>query len=246
MHGISFEKNGYRETELRRGCRTQAPIFLSTPSSPSIANPRCMRSPVHGRHGPWFETPAPSCRCEPLLHRLASSFGGKTQHDGHNPALLDGRFPDQDLATRHAANQRLPVVGVLLVPEHPTALQVQVEDALEVVVLGVGFGALAIGWPLVSRDFVTVLALWAAATGLLEILMAALMPRQMSAHWLIGTAGVLSVFLAVLVFMVRHADSPPVVELIAGYTVGFGMLLAAAALQFRTPRASRAARPERA
>lgn len=112
--------------------------------------------------------------------------------------------------------------------------------------LGVGFGALAIGWPLVSRDFVTVLALWAAATGLLEILMAALMPRQMSAHWLIGTAGVLSVFLAVLVFMVRHADSPPVVELIAGYTVGFGMLLAAAALQFRTPRASRAARPERA
>ena len=53
-------------------------------------------------------------------------------------------------------------------------------------------------------------------------------------------------FLAVLVFMVRHADSPPVVELIAGYTVGFGMLLAAAALQFRTPRASRAARPERA
>ena len=89
----------------------------------------------------------------------------------------------------------------------------------------VGFGALAIGWPLVSRDFVTVLALWAATTGLLEILMAALMPRQMSAHWLIGTAGVLSVFLAVLVFMVRHADSPPVVELIAGYTVGFGMLL---------------------
>jgi hypothetical protein len=35
--------------------------------------------------------------------------------------------------------------------------------------------------------------------------------------------------------MVPRADSPRVVQFIAGYAVGFGMLLSAAAMQFRAP-----------
>ena len=105
--------------------------------------------------------------------------------------------------------------------------------------LGVTFGALAIGWPMVPRDFVVVVALWAGAMGALEILTAALLPRDTSAHWLLGTAGVLSLFLAGLVLMVPRADSGAMVELISGYAVGFGMLLTAAAMQFRAPAAPR-------
>lgn len=112
--------------------------------------------------------------------------------------------------------------------------------------LGVAVGALAIGWPFVSGEFVSVLALWAAATGVLEIVTATLLPRETSAHWLIGTAGVLSIFLAVLVFMVPRADSPRVVQFIAGYAVGFGMLLSSAAMQFRAPGTSRRVTPRRA
>ena len=103
--------------------------------------------------------------------------------------------------------------------------------------LGVAAGGLAIGWPLVSRDFIYVLAMWGVATGALEIFTAALLPRESAGHWLFGTAGVLSVFLAILVLMVPHADTARMVELIAAYAMGFGILLSAAAMRFDAPRA---------
>jgi uncharacterized membrane protein HdeD (DUF308 family) len=105
--------------------------------------------------------------------------------------------------------------------------------------LGVGVGVLALGWPLVSGEFVTVLALWAAATGALEIFTAALLPRATVAPWLLGTAGVLSVFLAVLVVLVPRADGAGTVGLIALYAIAFGVLLSAAALRFHAPRHAR-------
>jgi uncharacterized membrane protein HdeD (DUF308 family) len=106
---------------------------------------------------------------------------------------------------------------------------------------GVVVGAMALVWPSVPRDFVHVVALWGAATGALELLISPFVPRDRAAHWLLATAGVCSVFLAVLVLLLPLAGGALVVRLVASYAIIFGVLVMSAAVGFRD--AARLARP---
>lgn len=94
-------------------------------------------------------------------------------------------------------------------------------------------GAVALLWPLVPREFIYFVAIWGIVTGALELLTALAVPRHRATHWLMGTSGVCSLFLAVLVMLIPLADAASVVYLIASYAIIFGVLMMSAAVRFR-------------
>jgi uncharacterized membrane protein HdeD (DUF308 family) len=102
--------------------------------------------------------------------------------------------------------------------------------------VSVGLGVLALGWPFVSRRFLYVIAGWGIATGVLEIAAAITLPRHVAGHWLLGTAGASSMFLAFLILSLPHADVEEAVPIIGTYAIAFGAVVAAAAVRFRHDR----------
>jgi uncharacterized membrane protein HdeD (DUF308 family) len=108
------------------------------------------------------------------------------------------------------------------------AWPVALEGAVSVVL-----GGIALLWPFVSREFIYVVAFWGLLTGALEIFEAVGLPRETAGHWLLGTGGVSSVFLALLILMLPRADAASVVPLIAAYAFVFGVLVSLAAIRFR-------------
>ncbi len=100
-------------------------------------------------------------------------------------------------------------------------------------VVSVVLGGIAMLWPFVSHEFLYVVAFWGFLTGALEILTAVAMPRETAGHWLFGTGGVSSVFLALLVLVMPRAGAAGVVRLIAIYAFVFGVLVSLAAIRFR-------------
>ena len=70
-------------------------------------------------------------------------------------------------------------------------------------------------------------------TGLLELIAAGAVPRETNAHWLWGTAGVFSLFLAILLQLVPNADVTRGASVIAVYAVLFGVVVITAAYRFR-------------
>jgi uncharacterized membrane protein HdeD (DUF308 family) len=107
------------------------------------------------------------------------------------------------------------------------AWPVELEGAVSVTL-----GLLALMWPFVPRGFVYVLAGWGLITGVLELVAAVRLPREGAGHWLLGTAGFSSLFLAGLIVLLPHADSDFVVRVIATYAQVFGTVLLLAAIFF--------------
>jgi len=99
-------------------------------------------------------------------------------------------------------------------------------------VASIALGALALAWPVVPRELVYLLAGWGVATGVMELAAAGAIPRSRPAAWLLATAGVSSLFLALLVLMLPHADVDLVSRVIAAYAQVFGVALLLAALDF--------------
>jgi uncharacterized membrane protein HdeD (DUF308 family) len=69
------------------------------------------------------------------------------------------------------------------------------------------------------------------------------LPRELAAHWLVGTAGAASVFLAVVVLALPRASSDRVAVGLAVYAIVFGIVMLFASLRFRL--AAPAGRPQR-
>ena len=105
--------------------------------------------------------------------------------------------------------------------------------------MSTGLGLLALAWPFVPRQFVYVLAVWGLITGVLELVAAIRLPRERAGYWLLGTAGVSSLFLAVLILLLPYADDDLVVRVMAPYAQVFGVVLLFAAIFF--PREMRQA-----
>jgi uncharacterized membrane protein HdeD (DUF308 family) len=107
-----------------------------------------------------------------------------------------------------------------------------------------GFASLVIGvialvWPVVPRQVISLIAIWGVVTGALELLTALAVPRERAMHWLLGTAGFMSLFLAALMMLVPLADTPSVVAVMAVYTIVFGALTISAAVRFRGEHTTR-------
>jgi uncharacterized membrane protein HdeD (DUF308 family) len=94
-------------------------------------------------------------------------------------------------------------------------------------------GVLALVWPFISHRMIEAVAGWGVLTGVLEILVALRLPRELSSHWLLGLGGVASLFLAVLVWMLPHGDTTGMARAIGVYALVFGVLMSLAALRLR-------------
>lgn len=99
--------------------------------------------------------------------------------------------------------------------------------------VSVGLGALALTWPIVPQQVFLVLATWGLLTGVLEIIAALRLPRHVAAHWFLTTAGVSSIFLALVVVALPRAGSERVALTLAAYAIVFGIVMVLAALRFR-------------
>jgi uncharacterized membrane protein HdeD (DUF308 family) len=98
--------------------------------------------------------------------------------------------------------------------------------------VSIGLGLVALMFPFVPRQFVYALAAWGVITGVLELIAAIRLPREGAGHWLLGTAGVSSLFLALMILLLGHADTDFVVRVIATYAQVFGVVLLFAAMLF--------------
>jgi uncharacterized membrane protein HdeD (DUF308 family) len=102
-------------------------------------------------------------------------------------AILDGGWT---LAAARRASERLL-----------EAWPVVLEGAVSI-----GLGLLALFFPFVWRQFFYALAFWGVVTGVLELIAAIRLPREGAGHWMLGTAGASSLFLALMILRagVRH------------------------------------------
>jgi uncharacterized membrane protein HdeD (DUF308 family) len=105
--------------------------------------------------------------------------------------------------------------------------------------VGIGLGVLAIVWPFVSYRMIWMIAFWGIVTGVLEVLWASRLPRELESHWLLGMGGVASLFLAVLILILPHTVATEVSWALGAYALAFGVLVSLAALRLR--RRARAA-----
>jgi uncharacterized membrane protein HdeD (DUF308 family) len=87
-------------------------------------------------------------------------------------------------------------------------------------------------WPFLSTWVIVTIAAWGLLTGILELVTAARLPLQMAAHWLVGTAGAASVFLALLVVALPRAGANVVATLLGVYALVFGISFLLASLAF--------------
>ena len=99
--------------------------------------------------------------------------------------------------------------------------------------VSIGLAALALIWPTIPQQVFVVLATWGLLTGILEVIAAVRLPRHVAAHWLLATAGVSSVFLAIVVLVLPRAGSQRVALTLAAYAIVFGIVMVLAALRFR-------------
>src|SRR5271167_2035357 len=101
-------------------------------------------------------------------------------------------------------------------------------------VLGIGIGVLTIFAPAVTAlALLFYIALWAIATGVLEIAAAIRLRKEIQGEWLLLLAGLASVVFGVLLIWQTGAGALTVLWLIGSYAIVFGVLLLILALKIR-------------
>jgi hypothetical protein len=78
-----------------------------------------------------------------------------------------------------------------------------------------------------------VIASWAIVTGVVEVLAAVRLRREITDEWLLGLSGVLSVVFGLLLIIFPRAGALTVVWLIGVYALVFGVVLVGLALRLR-------------
>ena len=100
--------------------------------------------------------------------------------------------------------------------------------------VGVAVGSLAIIHPgLTLLTEVYLIAFWSIATGVLEVVMAVRLRKEIKGEWLLALAGVASVAFGVLLLALPAVGVLTMALWLGGYTIFFGVLLLALALRLR-------------
>ena len=108
-------------------------------------------------------------------------------------------------------------------------------------VVSVAVGATAWAWPFaISPVVLIVIALGSTAVGVLELLAALYLLRDLVPRWLFGVAGAASLFLGVGLTLLPLAGTDSIVPLVGLYAVAFGVVAtwAAAGLRSAKPQPS--------
>ena len=101
-------------------------------------------------------------------------------------------------------------------------------------IIGILVGLYAIAVPVAAAAiFITLLAIWAIVTGVLEIVAALRLRRHIQGEWVLILTGILSIGLGILLFAAPVPGAVFLVWVLAGYGLLFGVLLIALSLRVR-------------
>jgi uncharacterized membrane protein HdeD (DUF308 family) len=101
-------------------------------------------------------------------------------------------------------------------------------------IVGVGVGLLTFENPgLTALALLFYIAIWAVATGVLEVVAAIRLRKEIQGEFWLGLAGLVSIGFGVVVLARPAVGALSVLWLIAGYSIAFGVILVALAFKVR-------------
>jgi uncharacterized membrane protein HdeD (DUF308 family) len=99
---------------------------------------------------------------------------------------------------------------------------------------GIAVGVLTFLWPAITEVVLLLLiAAWAIATGLVEIIAAIRLRKELEGEWLLILSGIASVVFGVFLFARPGIGALAVIWVIGAYAVVFGVLLIGLAFRLR-------------
>ncbi|MES2467447.1 MAG: DUF308 domain-containing protein [Verrucomicrobiota bacterium] len=102
-------------------------------------------------------------------------------------------------------------------------------------VVGVGVGTLTLSAPgITALALLFYIALWAVATGVLQIVAAVRLRKEIEGEWLLGLSGLASVAFGVVLMARPMAGAVALLWIIATYAILFGILLVVLAFKARS------------
>jgi uncharacterized membrane protein HdeD (DUF308 family) len=113
-------------------------------------------------------------------------------------------------------------------------------------IIGIGVGAFTFLWPgITALVLLYLIAAWAVVTGLLEVVAAVILRRELHGEWLLALSGILSVAFGLLLAVRPGEGAIALVSLIGLFTIVFGvaLLLLGARLRRLPNHGNRIARP---
>lgn len=100
--------------------------------------------------------------------------------------------------------------------------------------LGIGVGVITLLWPQITGAVLLLfIAGWAIASGILQIIGAINLRKEIDGEWLLIASGVLSVLFGILVIMYPGAGALSLALVIGAFAVAYGVLLIGFALRLK-------------
>ena len=102
---------------------------------------------------------------------------------------------------------------------------------------GIAAGVLALIWPQITALAILLLiAGWAIVTGILELIAAFRLRKQVEGEWVLGLAGIISVILGLFLALRPGSGMVVVVWFVGAYAILFGVLLIVLSFRLRSLR----------
>jgi uncharacterized membrane protein HdeD (DUF308 family) len=101
-------------------------------------------------------------------------------------------------------------------------------------VIGIAAGVIALLWPGIGALALTlIVAAWALATGVLEVIMAIRLRRVITGEWLLIVSGVLSIALAIVVAIFPGVGALALIWWMGAYALVYGIVMLTLSLRLR-------------
>ncbi|SIO58046.1 Uncharacterized membrane protein HdeD, DUF308 family [Singulisphaera sp. GP187] len=101
--------------------------------------------------------------------------------------------------------------------------------------LGVAVGIVAFAWPgITALALLYLIAFWAVLTGVLEIIAALRLRKEIEGEWLLAISGMLSVLFGLALIVRPVTGALAVVWLIGAYSIAFGVLMIVLGFRMRS------------